>query len=106
MRAIPKASNRSSPPCPPTPAPSSASRPRRRSRPTPSGSTAPPPHRAAPNSDHQARPAVELDRALIGFIEVKAGRGRMSGGGRVLFRLFKKAWLPLLLIVLVLLGGY
>jgi hypothetical protein len=30
----------------------------------------------------------------------------MSGGGRVLFRLFKKAWLPLLLIVLVLLGGY
>jgi hypothetical protein len=38
----------------PTPAPSSGSWPRQRSRPTPCGSTAPPLHRAAPNSDHQA----------------------------------------------------
>src|SRR4029077_3293997 len=39
---------------PALPTPSSGGWPGRRSRPTPSGSTAPPPHRAAQNSDHQA----------------------------------------------------
>src|ERR1700740_122094 len=51
MRAVLTASTSSSPPCPPTPAPASGSWPQRHSPSTPSGSTAPPPHHAAPNSN-------------------------------------------------------
>src|SRR5258708_30439034 len=91
MRAIPRASNRSSPPCPPTPAPLSGGWPRQRSRPTPSGSTAPPPHRAAPNSDHQARhrlferPTGETDSKM---------------------NILKRGWIPLLIVVVVAIAGF
>src|SRR5271163_2808893 len=78
MRAIPTASTGSSPPCPPTPAPASGSWPQRRSRTTPSGSTAPPPRRAAPNSDHQA--ADPLSHTLAVTVSGGAATGAAGGG--------------------------